>query len=111
MKARIVFLLVLADIILIGLCAVSYISRDRNAPTLTIPSADLTYIEGGDNSGLLEGASASDEEDGDVSENIRIYNVSVMADGVHAQITYSVCDDSYNFTKKTKIVKYVKQPA
>lgn len=108
MKARIMFLLALADIILVGLCAVSYISRDRNAPTLTIPSAELTYVEGADNSVLLEGASAHDSEDGDVTENIRIYSVSVMDDGIHAQITYSVCDNSYNFTKKTKIVKYSK---
>ena len=109
MRKKIVQFLIFADILLLALCIFSYVTRDRKGPVLTLPEESIIYVEGADYSVLLNGATATDEEDGDVSENIRIYSISVMDDDEHALVTYSVCDNSYNFTKVSKTIGYSKR--
>lgn len=111
MRIRSVVLLVIICIIL-GMCCVgSYIMRDKVAPEIKVPTGELVYTEGGDTDSLLEGAIAYDNKDGDLSRDVRIYDIAVMEDGKHALVTYAVYDYSDNLAKKNLIVKYVPRGA
>ena len=107
MKIKITAGLVIITVILSVLCISTYMMSDRIAPEITVPSADITYEEGTDKAKLLEGVEAIDDIDGDISEQVRIYDISVVENGERAMITYAVYDDSYNLAKAYKVVDYV----
>ena len=107
MKIKITAGLVIITVILSVLCLSTYMMSDRIAPEITVPSADITYEEGTDKAKLLEGVEAIDDIDGDISEQVRIYDISVVENGERAMITYAVYDDSYNLAKAYKVVDYV----
>lgn len=103
--------MVIVTVVLGILCLTSYLFSDRIAPEITVPFADIVYEEGADMEVLLKGVSAIDDVDGDISGDVRIYDIAVMADGENALITYAVYDKSYNLAKAYKVVSYVpKQP-
>ncbi len=89
------------------LCILKIMTGDRIPPEITVPAGDLIYTQGEDTGALVAGASAYDNTDGDISDNIRIYDIAVMENGVQALVTYAVYDSSYNLGKATKIVNYV----
>lgn len=107
MKTKITIALALVTILLMSISVVSFISRDTEAPEITVPEADITYEAGTDQSILLQGVTAYDEEDGDLSDKVRIYDIAVLEDGVRAQVVYAVYDESYNLGKASCIINYV----
>lgn len=107
MKTKITIALALVTILLMSISVVSFISRDTEAPEITLPEADITYEAGTDQSILLQGVTAYDEEDGDLSDRVRIYDIAVLEDGVRAQVVYAVYDESYNLGKASCIINYV----
>lgn len=107
MKTKITIALALVTILLMSISVVSFISRDTEAPEITLPEADITYEAGTDQSILLQGVTAYDEEDGDLSDKVRIYDIAVLEDGVRAQVVYAVYDESYNLGKASCIINYV----
>lgn len=88
-------------------CVCSRLFSDRVAPVVTVPTGDITYKEGDPYDVLLVGASAYDNKDGDLSNNVRIYDIAVTGNGYEALVTYAVYDYSNNLGKGTKLVKYV----
>ena len=106
MKDKITIGLVIITTFLLFICASTYMMRDRTAPEISAPSIELTYVEGSDTSNLLAAVTAIDDEDGDISDQVRIYDIAVLADGRRAQVTYAVYDSSYNLAKATRIVGY-----
>jgi len=111
MKIKITAFMVIVTVVLGILCLTSYLFSDRIAPEITVPFADIVYEEGADMEVLLKGISAIDDVDGDISEEVRIYDIAVMADGENALVTYAVYDKSYNLAKAYKVVNYIpKQP-
>ena len=51
-------------------------TSDRKGPEIEIPSgADVTYEEGSDTASLLEGVTATDDKDGDVTDSLVIENI------------------------------------
>lgn len=107
MKTKITVILLLITLLLLGVSVFSFISKDTESPVITLPEAEITYMAGSDQSILLAGVTAYDEEDGDLSDKVRIYDIAILADGVRAQVTYAVYDDSYNLGKASCIVNYV----
>ena len=106
MKEKITVILVIVATILLFVCGSSYLMKDRTAPEISAPSIELTYIESEGTEELLKAVTAIDDEDGDISDQVRIYDIAILADGRRAQVTYAVYDSSYNLAKATRIVGY-----
>lgn len=100
-------LLFVSTIALGAACVCSRLFSDRVAPVVTVPAGDITYKEGDPYDSLLIGASAHDNKDGDLSKNVRIYDIAVTGNGTEALVTYAVYDYSNNLGKGSKLVKYI----
>ena len=55
------------DIVLLGVCLFLFLGKDRTAPVITFGENSVGYEEGMDEELLLEGVTAVDAKDGDVS--------------------------------------------
>ena len=86
MKRAITILLILTTFATGALCVLSKMRRDTKAPVISVPTEMITYEEGSDKALLLAGVTASDDRDGDVTANVRIYDIAVMEDGHSAQV-------------------------
>lgn len=97
--------LILAIICAVGLAfsIVLYVSKDRVAPIISY-TGDITYNEGDGEEVLLEGVSAYDEKDGDVSDTLMIESIYKSKDT--AKIIYCAYDSSNNVSKLQRIVSY-----
>lgn len=109
MRNKVTWILAFLTVLLAAVSIFTYLSSDREAPVITVPSANLTYTEGDSTSGLLTGVRAVDNVDGDISAKVRIYNIVKMENGSQAQVTYAVYDSSYNLGKATKVVAYTEK--
>lgn len=91
----------IVDVILIGISAFFYQEEDRNAPVISFAETQLVYEEGMDETFLLEGVSASDDRDGDVTGALIVEKVSETADG-NVIVTYAAADSSNNVAKRSR---------
>lgn len=99
--------------LLIVLCAVLggvfyWMSRDddKTAPVISFPDEILLYHEGEDQEVLLEGVTATDNVDGDVSDTLVVESVLPMKDGATAAVLYYAKDRSNNVAKGSRMVDY-----
>ncbi len=90
------------NLILIVVCAVFFLEKDKTAPVLTIEPVAYVYEEDLPESILYQGVSAYDEEDGDVTKTIVIEKVVTDRTQGKATITYGACDTSGNVGKATR---------
>ena len=83
------------------------VTSDRKGPEIKIPSgADVIYEEGGDTAVLLEGVTATDDKDGDVTDSLVIENIFPNDDYTSASVIYAAKDSHNNVTKVTRRVDY-----
>ena len=81
------------------------VDRDKTGPVIAVPEdGSLTYVAGEDKKILLEGVTASDSEDGDVSDTLVIE--SIRPNGDRAVVTYTAVDHSHNASKSSCVVNY-----
>ena len=81
------------------------VDRDKTGPVIAVPEdGSLTYVGGEDKKILLEGVTASDSEDGDVSDTLVIE--SIRPNGDRAVVTYTAVDHSHNASKASCVVNY-----
>lgn len=106
MKGRIIIILAIATLVLTGASGFIYVTQDHTAPVIEVPSESLLYTEGENESVLLKGVTASDAEDGDLTSEVRIYDVSVLDDGKQAIVTYAVYDSHNNLGKESRLIDY-----
>lgn len=86
---------------IVGIC-----TQDRTAPMLRLNGKNtLTYTEGDSYDTLLANMEAEDEEDGDVTDTIRISSIHVTGNG-KAVISYVAKDSSNNIGKLKRVVRY-----
>lgn len=90
------------NIILIAVCVFFYLRMDRTAPTLTFQATDLTYTAGMDESRLLEGITAFDSRDGDITERIVIEKMIENEEDNVLIVFYAVCDKAGNVAKASR---------
>lgn len=91
----------IADAILIGVNAYFYLNTDRIAPVITFGEEEIVYREGMSEEGLLEGVTAMDDRDGDVTDSLVVEKVSKMADG-DVIVSYAAMDRAGNVVKKAR---------
>ena len=106
MKSKITIILSLFVVAFIFINASTLAFKDKVAPTISIPDTYIVYEEGMDESILLQGVTAEDDRDGDISERVRIYDIAILEDQTRAQVIYAVYDDSYNLGKASRTVGY-----
>lgn len=99
-------LIVLCLALFAGTAAVM-VTGDRRGPEIAVPSgADVTYEEGSDTALLLEGVTATDDRDGDVTDSVIIENIFPNDDRTGASVIYAAKDSHNNVTKVTRRVNY-----
>lgn len=103
-------LIAAAIIVCIGITAGTVylvLNRDKTAPEIKVPADNtLTYVAGQDKKLLLEGITAVDDKDGDVSDTLMVESVKPTSDGTQAEVTYTAMDNSRNVAKKKIMVSY-----
>ncbi|MBR2949810.1 MAG: hypothetical protein IKC46_08115 [Lachnospiraceae bacterium] len=92
------------DILLIALSVYLYMQVDNNAPVITFEENEIVYKSDMDMEKLLEGVTAYDAVDGDVTESLIIEKVSITAEG-EAIVTYAALDSSNNVVKSSRKFK------
>ncbi|MEZ3485158.1 MAG: DUF5011 domain-containing protein [Lachnospiraceae bacterium] len=81
------------------------VSQDTTPPEIKIEERDITYTEGDSYEGLLEGVSASDKADGDLTSEVFV-NKIVLTDEHAAVVYYGVMDESNNVGMARRRVNY-----
>ncbi len=109
MNKWIINLLGVAVVVFAGIYIYLNVITDHDAPKITIPNTSVTYREGEDTKVLLEGVTAIDEEDGDVSDSLMIASVYPSLDNSQARVVYIARDKSNNMTSLDRFVDYVEQ--
>lgn len=90
------------------LLIIGNLGKDKNAPEISFPEEnEITYSENEPESKLLEDVTAFDNEDGEVTDNLRIESVYDFNNGT-AKVVYAVRDKSGNITKAERMITYIK---
>lgn len=106
MKKGLVAMLFLACAALLVGNVVVYIGEDRNGPEISVPQEEITYVAGTDTSALLNGVTAQDDRDGDVTDTVTIESIIPNANQTGASVVYVAKDSKNNVTKETRTILY-----
>ena len=106
MKKGLVAMLFLACAALLAGNVVVYIGEDRNGPEISVPQEEIAYVAGTDTSALLNGVTAQDDRDGDVTDTVTIESIIPNADQTGASVVYVAKDSKNNVTKETRTILY-----
>ena len=87
---------------IVGTAVFLHTQQDYDRPEITFAKEDLKYWENMDNKLLLDGVSAKDERDGDVSATLIIEKVVRNKEENAVMVTYAAKDYSNNVCKVTK---------
>ena len=98
-KKKLTIFMTLLCVVLLAVCAVLYVSEDRQGPEIRIPDGSVAYAQGDDTEVLLNGVTAADARDGDVSDTLRVVQVTDMSSLNYVVVTYVAKDLSNNITK------------
>ena len=110
MKKKGLFILLgLICIAVVGGSGALFITRVKTGPKIIVSEdREIAYGTDSDKTVLLDGVTAIDEKDGDVSDSLRVESVQNNEDG-SLEVTYSAVDDSNNVTKLTCKVETLNQ--
>lgn len=105
---------VLWTLVLVLVCAagmVAYLVRDavttdREPPVLTAQQDTLEVSVTAEDADLLQGITAWDEQDGDVTAGVVVESVSDLAADHTATVTYAAFDRAGNVTKLSRTLRY-----
>lgn len=81
-------------------------TRDTTIPKITIEDEIIEVSLKATDEELLEGVSAYDEKDGDLTDKIIIESVSRFVEKGVSRVTYAVCDEDNNITSATRKIRY-----
>ena len=98
-KKKLTIFMTLLCVVLLAVCAVLYVSEDRQGPEIRIPDGSVAYAQGDDTEVLLNGVTAADARNGDVSDTLRVVQVTDMSSLNYVVVTYVAKDRSNNITK------------
>ena len=90
------------DVVLLVVCLVLYLGKDRKGPEIFFDEEkQIEYAEGMDEELLLEGVTAVDEKDGDVSDSLLVEKVA-GTNGKEVIVTYVARDEANNVGKASR---------
>lgn len=80
---------------------------DTVAPEIRFPDKVAEYVQGEDTEKLLEGVTAVDDIDGDVSSSLVVESIIPMENKKSATVLYYAKDKSNNIAKASRIISYM----
>lgn len=106
LKILTIFILVLVTA-LYGITAVTRSLRDKtDSPTISCAGDVLELSVTDDESVLMEGVTASDKQDGDLTHEIMVSGISKFLDIGTSTATYLVFDSDHNVGSLTRTIRY-----
>jgi len=106
MKQRLITIVLLLGCVAVGAVGVlTYKKQDRTAPVITVSDKKMSYTAGDPYDQLLEGITATDNKDGDLTDEVFVDRV-VPTSKKKAVVYYSVMDKSNNVGTARKTVTY-----
>lgn len=98
--------LLLSILVLIGYRAYDGMRTDTAAPVITVSgeTLEISVLAGDD--ALLQGVTASDDRDGDVTASLVVERISSISDANEVTVTYAAFDRSGNVAKAKRTVRY-----
>lgn len=85
---------------------VQQLDTDRTVPVITIPAGTLKVSLEADRDELMQGISAHDEKDGDLTDAIIIESISRFTEPGTAVVTYAVCDSDNHVASASRKIHY-----
>lgn len=92
--------------VLAGYRVVTDLSTDSTAPKITISDSGILEISVYETDKLLEGVTATDDRDGDVTDSIVVEKIGGIMDDGSVTVTYAAFDSSGNVAKIHRTVRY-----
>lgn len=90
------------DVVMLVICLIIYLGKDRKGPEIFFDEVNqIEYEEGLDENLLLEGVTAVDEKDGDVSDSLLVEKVT-GTNGREVIVTYVARDSTNNVGKASR---------
>ena len=88
MKKGIIAIMVILCLGLMGFVGFMKFSEDNTPPEIQFQDNEIVYTAGDSYDGLLDGVTATDNKDGDVTESLVVESVYPNEDGQTAPIVY-----------------------
>lgn len=106
-KNPLILLLVLICAAATALYAVLFVLRDDvTAPEITVPEGELAVSVTAEDAQLLEGVTAFDKRDGDITAGLLVEGVSHISEEHTATVTYAAVDAAGNVSKARREIRY-----
>lgn len=106
MKQRLVMLALAAGCIVLAVAgALVYLGQDRKAPEITVEDTEISYTEGGDYEELLEGVTAEDNIDGDLTDQVFVDKIIQTGEDTGI-VYYGVMDKHHNVGTARRTITY-----
>ena len=106
MQKGIIAIMVILCLGLMGFVGFMKFSEDNTPPEIQFQDNKIVYTAGDSYDGLLDGVTATDNKDGDVTESLVVESVYPNEDGQTATIVYVARDSRNNVGKANKVVTY-----
>lgn len=100
----IVFVVVL--IAYVGFSFIAKVTTDTTIPEIQIETDELEISVKDKKEALLQGVTAFDQKDGDITDKVLVETVSKFITPGEFNVTYAVADDDNHVTKATRRVRY-----
>ncbi len=82
------------------------ITEDKTIPVITIDDEMLDVSLKADDAELLQGVTAYDEKDKDITDKIIVESISKFIDKGVCRVTYAVCDGDNHVAKASRKIRY-----
>ena len=93
------------NLVLMAVCLILYMGKDRSAPEIILSEAGYVYEEGLPEHILLSGVSARDAKDGDITDKVVVEKVVTDTVQKTAIITYGVADEAGNVRRVSRTLE------
>lgn len=106
MKQRMVMLALAAGCVVFALIGVLvWLGEDRKAPEITVKKKEISYTEGESYDVLLEGVTAKDNRDGDLTDEVFVDRILQTGED-RAVVYYGVMDKNHNVGTGRRTIEY-----
>jgi hypothetical protein len=85
----------------------SRLQKDTTYPVITFDKQMLDVSVSATDADLLQGISAFDGKDGDLTDSVLVEKISNFIEKGVSNITYAVADDDYHVTKASRKIRYI----
>ena len=106
LRLIVIICFVLSAVLLAATTIYSRMITDKTLPVISVPENILLLsVKDYSDEALLQGVTAYDEKDGDLTEHVRVQSV-IRQQANQMKVTYSVCDGDNHVSTASRIVDY-----